>query len=317
MRFFWPRLRRILYAFADPTSYQLLWGTVFGRFVFPNVNDECLQQNEREALDVEGPNIDRQRISPIIFQTTEHRREMSKQLKYWSRSFQINNPAFSCLLWEATDDRRFIEARYLSFLTRYDSYPQERYRLDIIRSFFLYSYGGFYAHMDSECLKPLKDFLHAGDVLLGRMGQDDDFEQSITNSVMASKPNQAFWLLTIAIAMERLAVSQKNRSWASPEEMTGPILLKDAVNYYMTHDKEEVIDRIRRACPELRTEAENSDFGSINLLAPSIWCPINWNNFIQMTLGKRIFREAKVIDKSAASRLFPHAYVVTYWDKHN
>jgi Glycosyltransferase sugar-binding region containing DXD motif len=89
----------------------------------------------------------------------------------------------SCLLWEATDDRRFIEARYLSFLTRYDSYPQERYRLDIIRSFFLYSYGGFYAHMDSECLKPLKDFLHAGDVLLGRMGQDDDFEQSITNSL--------------------------------------------------------------------------------------------------------------------------------------
>ena len=68
----------------------------------------------------------------------------------------------------------------------------------------------------------------SGDVVLGQMGPDLAFEQSIPNAIMASKPSQLFWVLFIAMMIARAdklgnpeAMCQRG-----PEFCTGPILLR-------------------------------------------------------------------------------------------
>jgi hypothetical protein len=167
--------------------------------------------------------------------------------------------------------------------------------------------------MDSECLRPLEGMRAMGDVLFGRMGSDHGFEHSIPNAIMASKPGQAFWLLTIALAVERLEKSRQDPSKFWPELLTGPILLKDAVEFYMNSSKERVIDFVSNACPELAGELAKSDFGRITILPPPVWYPVNWNNFMQTAFRKRIYKENAVLDLATARQLFPQAYIVTYW----
>ena len=58
-------------------------------------------------------------------------------------------------------------------------------------------YGGIYADLDVECLKPLDEVLAEGDIVVGRMGSDFTNPHSIPNATMASKARQAFWLLPI------------------------------------------------------------------------------------------------------------------------
>jgi mannosyltransferase OCH1-like enzyme len=312
------RVRRILYSLVDPVSCKLLLYFVLAKLTRPEL-DDAARYDRPAAPDLDSLTIDNHKVSRIIFQVTRSHQELTANWKYWSETFRLNNPDYSHLLWDAKQCRRFIESKYRWFLAKYDSYPRESYRLDIIRSFLLSAYGGFYAHMDSECLKPLEGMREAGDVLLGQMGYDRDFEQSITNATMASKPKQMFWLLTIAIASEQLAqMSLRDAEWPSAEKMTGPVMLKTAVDYYVSHRRQEVVDRIKAACPELAAAVESSQFGRIHIFAPPICCPINWNNFIQSALRHRIESRKEIIKSSAARRLFPHAYVVTYWDtKHN
>jgi mannosyltransferase OCH1-like enzyme len=255
------------------------------------------------------------KIPKIVFQTWKSHHEMPNNYRYWRETFLHNNPDFRCLLWDDADNRRFIEDKFPWFLTRYNSYPREIFRADIIRLFFLYTYGGFYADMDAECLKPLEGMRGMGDVLVGRMGYDNDFDHSIPNAIMASKSKQAFWLLTVSFAIERLVESQGQQDprLLQPEWLTGPILLKDAVDFYTDHTKQEILHRISQSCPELATEACNSDFGQISILSPPIWYPVTWNNFIQTPFRRRMFSEDRVLDKVNARRLFPKAYIVTYW----
>jgi len=218
-------------------------------------------------------------------------------------------------LWDDRDNRQFIAERFPWFLARYDSYPREILRADVVRLFFLYAYGGFYADMDSECVRSLEGMRTMGDVLLGRMGQDREFEHAIPNAIMASKSRQAFWLLTIAFAVERLADQSDPSTGQNPrtEWLTGPLLLKDAALFYMSHSEEVVRSRIAGACAELATEVSRSTFGKIRLLPRAVWYPINWNNFFHNMLRKKMFSEYGVVDHADLPVLFPEAYIVTYW----
>lgn len=309
------RVRRVLDAISDPTSYRLLWYSLTGRLMpLDRIESDVGPMGEFGVPD-EEPSDDREKIPKIIFQTWKSHHEMPANYRYWRGSFLLNNPDFRCFLWDDADNRKFIKEKFPWFLDRYNSYAREIFRADIIRFFFLYVYGGFYADMDSECLRPLEAMRGMGDVLVGRMGSDNDFEHSIPNAIMASRPKQAIWLLAVALASERLAELQRNKGARDfrPEWLTGPVLLKDAVEFYIHHSAAESLERISTSLPELRAQATRSEFGRVIILPPSIWYPVNWNNFIQTIFRKKMFRKNGVVDRSKARWLFPQAYIVTYW----
>ncbi len=315
MNYLSPRARRVLGAISDLSSYRLLWYGLTDRPVPLEDIGIASGPDGEFGIPRDQPPDDRSAIPKIVFQTWKSHHEMPANYRYWRRSFLLANPHFRCFLWDDHDNRRFIEQRFSWFLARYDSYPREIFRADVIRFFFLYVYGGFYADMDSECLRPLESMREMGDVLVGRMGNDSDFEHSIPNAIMASKAGQALWLLAIALAAERLEEFhlRKGAKDIRPEWLTGPILLKDAVDFYSSHTAAEVRQRVSKALPELEGEIAKSDFGKIRILPAAIWYPVNWNNFMHTVLRKKLFKQNGVVERVKARRLFPQAYVVTYW----
>jgi inositol phosphorylceramide mannosyltransferase catalytic subunit len=299
-------------ALTDLTSYRLMLTGMTSRLMALEDNVAEQVRDDKNGTSNEPPFEDRSRIPKNIFQTWKSHYDMPANYRYWRESFIENNPGFRCLLWDDTDNLRFIEDRFSWFLPQYKGYPREIFRADVVRLFFLYSYGGFYADMDSECLRPLEDMCDLGDVLVGRMGRDPDFEHSIPNAIMASKSKQAFWLLAIAFAVDRFQQSRQIDD-VRPEWHTGPILLKDAVDYYGSHSPEHVRDCILERCPALADEVASCEFGKVRILPRAVWYPVNWNNFMQASFRNKMFRERGVLDRTTARELFPRAFIVTYW----
>ena len=98
------------------------------------------------------------RFPRLIFQTWKSRVSMPANYARWSASLRKMNPGFAYFLWDDFDNRNFIEQYYPWFLAVYDAYPREIYRADAVRYFFLYQFGGLYADMDTECLRPVERF---------------------------------------------------------------------------------------------------------------------------------------------------------------
>jgi hypothetical protein len=310
------RLQRILASICDPISYRLLLHVFKGHGISPQRNNST--PDSIADFDPAGdvPAQLEARLPKIIFHTWSSKPNLSANYSYWRWSFIEKNAGYAFVLWDTIENREFIKKRFGWFLDAYDSYPDDVFRANIVRLFFLYAYGGFSVHMDSECLKPLDETSGLGDVLLGRMGNVDDFEHSVPNAVMASKPKQTFWLLAVALAIERLAQvvdGQFGGARGRPEWLTGAILIKDTANFYLSHGKQEILQRISRSTNGLAAEVQNSHYGKLTMLPAPIWCPVNWNNFIQTIFRKKMFKDRVVLAQDDARRLFPQAFIVTYW----
>jgi mannosyltransferase OCH1-like enzyme len=252
----------------------------------------------------------------VIFQTWKSKVSMPGNYARWSESFKRMNPDFEYVLWDDFDNRRFIERYYPWFLPVYDAYPREIYRADAVRYFFLYQFGGLYADMDTECLRPVAPLFESGDVWLGRMGNDPDFPHSIPNAIMASRPLQEFWLLAIHLLIENAKALGNPAAMAGkgPEALTGPILLKNAYDTYTSSEQGTVRQIIHgivaRLPPQLKPQAKAS---RIKLLEPDIWYPIDWSNLIHLQLSCEIVDSNLILREGTRRWLFPKSSLVTYW----
>jgi mannosyltransferase OCH1-like enzyme len=77
-----------------------------------------------------------------ILQTWKSKSQIPANFQHWSETIRELNPEFVYYFWDDTDNRNFIEANYPWFLKTYDAYPAEIYRVDAIRYFWLYHFGG-------------------------------------------------------------------------------------------------------------------------------------------------------------------------------
>lgn len=246
-------------------------------------------------------------IPAKIFQTWKSKHDIPEDYAIWTGTFSIHNPDFERILWDDEDNARFISENFSWFLQTYRSYPFEIYRADAIRYFFLYTFGGIYADMDVECLRPLRGLLSRGDVLLGRMGSDPHHPHSIPNAIMASKPRQEFWLLVIWLLMNVA------KHGGSPEYMTGPVLLKSAVDLYLANDPQwvkSVVNEVAKCLsPALQPLAGQS---RVVLLANREWFAVDWTDPVHQILRQRILGGGLLSDAEKRN-LFPESWMVTYW----
>lgn len=251
-------------------------------------------------------------IPRIIFQTWKTRGDLPANYTYWSATFRYLNPDYEHLLWDDLDNREFIASDFPWFLRYYDGYPREIFRADIVRLFFLYRFGGLYADLDTECLRPLDTVLSGAQVILGRMGDDPHFAHSVPNAMMASAPRQLFWPLAIAMAIERFerCGDADTMRALGPEALTGPILVKDAFDFYCANDEGAVRRRAARVLQWLGGEAIA---GKLMLLEPTAWYPLDWNNAIHDLFRREMLAKHFIPTPELARRLFPKSSLVTYW----
>ena len=224
-----------------------------------------------------------------IFQTWKSKTP-PKKMAYWAETWRSNNPDYEYVLWDDADNRRFVADKFQWFLATYDSYDKEIKRADAIRYMYLYTYGGIYADLDFECLKPFDALLEeykGYDIILGKMdssGVNGPSEwhssNNIPNAIMISKPGCQFWLRVL----ERMIV--KAASPGRPEVQTGPIVLK---------------------------EVYSSWFGleHIKLLPSAVLYPISWVTDEEERLAALKADEHTLTQTMKAK--YPSAYAVTYW----
>ncbi|QIG46465.1 cell surface protein [Nordella sp. HKS 07] len=246
-------------------------------------------------------------IPKRIFQTWKSKTELPANFAYWRSSFLDKNPGYQFDLWDDADNRAFIARYFPWFLMTYDAYPAEIYRADMVRYFYLYVFGGFYADLDTQCLKPLDQVLDRGGVLLGRMKTEPaSVHHSIPNAIMASTPREEFWLYVIAYAA---ALSEQ---LVRPEEITGPVLLRKALLAYGGGRPRpaDVIGEMRRL---LRHDLHpKPGWSAIHVLQPEEWYPVSWDDEQGQAIRKSILR-GDLLSPSQAGELFPSSSLVTYW----
>lgn len=223
----------------------------------------------------------------IIFQTWKTH-TLPAKMAYWAQTWKDNNPDYKYVLWDDAENRKFVEEHYKWFLPTYDGYNVEIKRADAIRYMFLHKYGGIYADLDFESLKPFDILLEkyrAYDIILGKM--ESDWNQwhssnNIPNAIMISKPGCSFWIRVL----ERMIVkSNASQGKGRPEVETGPIVLKEVYSTAWTD--------------------------SIKLLPPSALYPISWVTDEAERLAALKADEHTLTQTMKAK--YPSAYAVTYW----
>ena len=246
-------------------------------------------------------------IPARIFQIWFGSKEPPANCRYWRNTLIEKNRRFKFHLWDEFDNRRLIETNAPWFLPTYDAYPAEIYRCDAVRYFYLYLKGGFYIDLDTECLRPLDAFLKYPGVVLGRMGVNNDFAHSIPNAIMASRDREPFWLLAIALLMERGGQS------GPPELLTGPTLLKDAHDLYLSPDKARVAAYTERVTSTGTMLQPRPQASKIFMLPPHEWYPIDWSNPDHQMLRREIVFRGQMLEQWEKEAFFPHSSLVTYW----
>lgn len=150
-------------------------------------------------------------------------------------------------------------------------------------------YGGVYTDLDFESLKPLDPLLQQGKVLLGTMGIASPPEHSIPNSFMASIPNHPFWMFCLA---RMLSLNFQREVGSYVERMTGPIMLKQALEEY-------------NRCNVTKTDDD------VTVLPQPLLYPIVWSD--PATHHADCSWDAADFKSEACHAHFPDAYAVTYW----
>ncbi|KAL4884181.1 hypothetical protein BJY04DRAFT_206027 [Aspergillus karnatakaensis] len=184
---------------------------------------------------------DRTTIPKIIHQTWfPAGTNMSASAKEWVNTIKRFHPEWEYVLWDDESNEELVRRYFPWFLETYRSLPKEINRADMARNFYMFLFGGMYADVDTESLRPVDSLFVAHDVALnsheailssfsppaakmqrafmGRMAHTLDPEGlgAIPNGWMASPPGHPFFLLPV------LAVQANPTGDGSVEGMTGP-----------------------------------------------------------------------------------------------
>lgn len=249
-----------------------------------------------------------------IFQTWKER-DVTKYifLNRWQKTWKEYNPNYEYVLWTDEDNRKFIAENFPEFLKTYDSYSQNIKRVDAVRYFYLFKYGGIYADMDFECLKSFDNILESGehngvDIILGNLGPMDNAKNSlhqIPNALMLSKPREDFWKCVIKV-MSNVAPKQQ----ICPEYSTGSCLLTLCYDFYVNRGAYNQVNMIALYGKDIfEGVSKEINFSSrLHIVNPKIFYPINWGNHkhVEKYGNKKLSHEQ-------AKNEFSNSYAVTYW----
>ncbi|PYH41020.1 TPT-domain-containing protein [Aspergillus saccharolyticus JOP 1030-1] len=199
---------------------------------------------------------------------------MSENAQMWVQTMRAQNPEWEYVLWDDKTNRLLVETHFPWFLKDYDRLPKEIHRADVVRNLYMFLFGGMYADVDTEALRPV-DALFAGHdtplraahssilgswtgqtklqgsgmhpqrAFLGHMAHRAglDGPAAVPNGWMASPPGHPFWLLPVIHVIE----NPEGNGDGSVESLTGPTALSFLLHrYYEDFGGEEGQTTVRR-----------------------------------------------------------------------
>ena len=260
-----------------------------------------------------------------IFQTWKTHK-IPEPCKEWVASWKIQNPEYSYTLFDNKENRIFIEKEFPWFLDKYDSYSKEIYRADLVRYFYLYKYGGIYADIDFECMRPFEPLLCKLEkeygIILGRGGLEETCS-NVPNALMISAPQEFFWMFLIAVIIDENIDDEV----FPPDVVTGPVALKKALHCYTMRRSEQYTYKIedidlcrfrdKDNVERLKNFFKKSSVSPISILDYNFFYSIDWFHVIDshhrnaVSTIKGLKKYYKWLKKR--NKLNENIYAVTYW----
>ncbi|NES20688.1 MAG: glycosyltransferase [Symploca sp. SIO3E6] len=176
-------------------------------------------------------------IPKVIHQTWKNHHIPAEMIEF-QQSWKNHHPDWEYRLWTDEDNRQFLQANYSWFLSIYDGYPENIFRVDAIRYFILMHHGGVFIDLDFECLRPLDELLDGKELLLGLepdahvqllLPQARGLTHIVCPSLMASRVGHPFWQHVWQYLVE-------NYRFPGVLDATGPFLLTRAYDTYPSQD---------------------------------------------------------------------------------
>lgn len=181
-----------------------------------------------------------QRTPPLLHQSWKSCELPFKQNVWQQQCERVLNKNWTSLLWTDEDNRNFIATHYPSFLELYDGYDVKIKRIDAVRYFYLWHFGGVYIDLDIACLRSFDTYKS----LEGRALLPDshavfafnnkayncidgtclrDKTEAVPNAFMAAPPRHPFFAVAIHTLQTTANHTRKGRSHPLPA--TGPVFL--------------------------------------------------------------------------------------------
>lgn len=185
--------------------------------------------------------------------------DIPEEYKKWTDECKSLHSGWEYKLWKDDENRNFIAKYYPWFLQTYDNYDKPIKRVDSVRYFLLFHYGGVYIDGDILCLKNLEPLLENGKAIFGYQFRNIDKNGSVCNAVMASPPNHPLF--------ESIIYTLPSTAHKGVVNATGPDFLTNMIKSYLGTDikiyempilySHEWTEKIDRKCTENTSDCRN------------------------------------------------------------
>ena len=133
-------------------------------------------------------------IHQIWFNLSFNSKKLFKKFEKYQTSWIVKNCNWRHMLWNEKTALEFMKYKFPEYVDMYLSYKHKIQRIDVLRYFLLYEYGGIYVDMDLECICPI-------DVFRKEFNKDIYFVETnnkafgvkVSNLLMFSVPKHIFW----------------------------------------------------------------------------------------------------------------------------
>lgn len=167
-------------------------------------------------------------IPKIIHQIweNEEKAEAPVRLRILTETWKIKNPQWKYHLWTGAEMNKLVETEFPGFWPIYRSLEYPIQRLDVIRYLILYTYGGVYADLDTECFRPLDELFEHRAFCFGEEPEGNnihlDLMRFVGNALMASSEKHPGWLAVLEEV--RLSLKRKYKI-QTVLNTTGPLMI--------------------------------------------------------------------------------------------
>ena len=156
----------------------------------------------------------------------------------WIKSWAESHPQWEYWFWTPDNVKAFLHRHYPHLLDVYVNLPFDVQRADAMRYIVLYHFGGLYADLDMECLKPV-DFWsdrfscvfseepHLHNLLY------PDAKRNVLNSFLLCRPGHPLYK-DLMTGVEELSHKAMVNNFNDIIRTTGPFFVQDRLQKYLT-----------------------------------------------------------------------------------
>ena len=180
------------------------------------------------------------------------------QFSSWILSWRRNHPKWRHIFWTGRGGQQLVQRAFPGYKSLYQNYSSELHRFKVDRFFVLYHFGGIFADLDVESLRPLDKLIDRYSCVLTEqplIHQALLFDQKSPNyvvtSFMACSPRHPF----LKFVLEMLETYQPYDSNIEPsieriEKSVGSLFLGDVLQLYKIAFNRTVAEEVHILPPD-------------------------------------------------------------------